>query len=421
MAVRHRVVVIGAGFGGLRVVGGLRNAPVDVTIVDAHNFHTFQPLRYQVATAGLDTDDIAYPVRGIFRRQHNVSVRMASVTGFELDARRVLTDRGDPLEYDTLVIAAGSVTDDFGTPGVAEFGFPLKSAADAVALRNHLLTQFEDAALTGEIGAGALDVVVCGGGPTGVEMAGGLVELYQRVLAKDFPDLDVAAARVTLVEAADQVLGSFHDELGKRARRTLAKRGVDVITSTPVSQVELDAVHLADGRAIPTRTVVWAAGVRANPLATLLGVTLGRGGRILVAPDLTVPGHHEVFAIGDIAIDPTSPLPQVAQPAIQGGRHVARQIVRRLDGQSTESFHYRDKGSMATIGRHDAVAEFSNGFRLGGPLGWLAWLGLHIVYLMGFRNRANVLVNWTWNYLTYDRASRLLATDDDFVTRSTRR
>ena len=184
MAVRHRVVVIGAGFGGLRVVCALRDAPVDVTTVDAHDFHTFQPLLYQVATAGLDTDDIAYPIHGIFRRQHNVSVRMASVTGFELDARRVITDRGDPLVYDTPVVAAGSVTDDFGTPGVAEFGFPLKSVADAVALRNHLLTQFEDVALTGEIGGGALDVVVCGGGPTGVEMAGGLVELYQRVLAK---------------------------------------------------------------------------------------------------------------------------------------------------------------------------------------------------------------------------------------------
>lgn len=412
MANPHRVVVIGAGFGGLRVARGLAGAPVEVTIVDANNFHTFQPLLYQVATAGLDLDDIAYPVRGIFRRQRNVSVRMAAVTGVDLRARRVTTDRGAPIEYDTLVVAAGTVSHDFAIPGVAAHTFPLKAAGDAVALRTHLLARFEDAALVGDAASaapGALDVVVCGGGPTGVEMAGGLAELYQRVLAKDFPALAVDRARITLVEAADRVLGPFHEALGERARRTLERHGIEVITGTPVERVEPGAVHLVGGRVLTAGTVVWAAGVRASPVAELLGVELGRGGRIVVGTDLSVPGWPEVFAIGDIAVDPAAPLAQVAQPAIQGGHHVARQIERRLGGLPTEPFRYRDKGSMATIGRHDAVAEFPNGRRLHGVVGWVAWLGLHLVYLMGFRNRANVLVNWAWNYLTYDRASRMIA------------
>ncbi len=409
MATVHRVVVIGAGFGGLRVARGLAGAPVAVTIVDTNNFHTFQPLLYQVATAGLDLDDIAYPVRGIFRRQRNVSVRMATVTAVDLRARRITTDRGSPLEYDTLVVAAGTVSHDFGIPGVAAHTFPLKAAGDAVALRTHLLARFEDAALHGNPEPGTLDVVVCGGGPTGVEMAGGLAELYQRVLAKDFPGLAVERASITLVEAADRVLGPFHETLGDRARRTLERHGIDVITGTPVDRVERGAVHLDGGRVLTAGTVVWAAGVRASPVAELLGVELGRGGRIVVGADLTVPGWPEVFAIGDIAVDPATPLAQVAQPAIQGGHHVASQIERRLGGLPTQPFRYRDKGSMATIGRHDAVAEFPNGRRLHGVVGWVAWLGLHLVYLMGFRNRANVLVNWAWNYLTYDRASRMIA------------
>jgi NADH dehydrogenase len=410
---RHRVVVIGAGFGGLATVRGLRTAPVDITLVDAHNFHTFQPLLYQVATAGLDADDVGYAVRGILRRQHNAAVRMGRVVGIDVDQRIVHTTNGPPIGYDTLVVAAGAVSNSFGIPGVEQFAYPLKWIEDAVDLRNHLLTLFEKTA--GDPSAalpGALDVVVCGGGPTGVEMAGGLLELYGAVLTKDFPNLDVSGARITLVEAGPRLLGAFTEHSGARARRTLERRGVHVVTGVGVQHMEADAVVLADGRRLVAQTIVWAAGVRANPLAQMLGVPLTRAGRIVVKPDLSVEARPEIFAVGDIAADPHVPLPQVAQPAIQGGHHVAAQIRHRLEGRATQPFRYWDKGSMATIGRHDAVAEFPNGWRLSGPLGWLAWLGLHILYLMGFRNRLNVLVNWAWNYVTYDRGARLLAEGD---------
>jgi len=416
---RHRVVVVGAGFGGLAVVKGLEREPVDVVLIDARNFHTFQPLLYQVATAGLDVDDIAYAVRGIFRKQPNVTVRMATVTHVDTESRVVHTDAGPPVGYDTLVIAAGAVSTSFGIPGVDDHAFPLKSAADAVALRQHVIGRFEAAATDPSIvAAGGLDVVVCGGGPTGVEMAGGLTELFTKVLAKDFPQLEVHRARVVLVEAGDRLLATFSEASSEHARSSLAKMGVEVITGTGVASVSPDEVVLANGTRITAQTLVWAAGVRAHPLGTTLGVELGRSGRIVVAPDLSVPERPEIFAIGDVAVDRDIPLPQVAQPAIQGGRHVARQIGHRLAGRATEPFHYIDKGSMATIGRHQAVVDFPNGRRLSGFLGWVSWLGLHLVYLMGFRNRANVLVNWAWNYLTYDRAARLL-TDDPPLRRPT--
>ena len=404
---RHRVVVIGAGFGGLRLVRNLKDAPVDVVVVDRHNFHTFQALLYQVATAGLDVDDIAYPLRGVFRRQSNVISRVASVTDIDLDLRRVVTDRGEPLDYDTLVLAAGTVSHDFGLAGVAEHALPMKTAVDAVAIRNQILARFEQATFADDIGH-RLDVIVCGGGPTGLEMAGGLTELYQRVLRKDFPELPVEDSVITLVEALDRVLPGFDDRLRERAAQTLVDRGVDVVTGRRIDHIDEGAVVLEDGRRIEAGTIIWAAGVRASPLTERLGVELGRGGRIVVDRDLTIPGHPDVFAIGDIAIDPVEPLPQMAQPAIQGGKHVARQIRRRIAGQPTERFAYHDKGSMATIGRNQAVAQLPSGVRLSGRIGWLAWLGLHLVYLLGVRNRLNVFVNWAWNYVTYDRASRLL-------------
>jgi NADH:ubiquinone reductase (H+-translocating) len=417
---RPRVVVIGAGFGGLAAARGLLGAPVEVTLVDANNFHTFQPLLYQVASAGLDSENVAYAIRGSVRgsRRHptNVAVRMARVEAVDLDTRRVTLADGDALDYDVLVVASGAVSHDFGVPGVEEHAIPLKHLEDALALRVHMLTRFEEAAADPSLVAkGALDIVVCGGGRTGVEVAGAMRELYTMVLAKDFPQLPVREARITLIEMADRLLTPFDPRSSERARRTLARRGVEVRLGTSVASVEHELVHLTDGTTIAAGTIVWATGVRAEGLAATLGTPTTRGGRLVVEPDLTIPGHPDVFAIGDIAASPGgdgAALPQVAQPAIQGGKHVARQIRRQLDGKPTEPFRYHDKGQMATIGRHDAVTELANGWRFSGPIGWAAWLGLHLVYLMGFRNRIKVFVDWVWNYLTYDRGSRILREAD---------
>ena len=410
------MVVIGAGFGGLAVVRGLQGADVDVTVIDANNFHTFQPLLYQVATSGLDDENVAYAVRGIIRprrgRRPNVAFRMGRVVAVDVDARRVDLDDGAGVPYDVLVLGAGAVSHDYGTPGVDEHAFPLKHVDDALALRAHVLACFERAAADPSLVAeGILDVVVCGGGPTGVEMAGGLRELYHMVLAKDFPLLPVRDARIVVVELGDRLLAPFTSRSSERARRTLVRRDVEVLFGVGVSAVEPGRVDLSDGSTIRAGTVVWATGVIAEPVAATIGTPTGRGGRLVVEPDLSLPGHPEIFAVGDIAASPGpdgEPLPQVAQPAIQGGRHVARQILRRLAGEPTTPFTYHDKGQMATIGRRAAVAELANGWRLGGTIGWLSWLGLHLAYLIGFRNRIVVVVNWAWSYITYDRASRIL-------------
>lgn len=413
----HRVVVVGAGFGGLAVARHLRRSTggpdVEISLIEANNFHTFQPLLYQVATAGLDTDDVAHPVRRIFQDRPDVKVIMARVTGADLDGHDVELDTGHRIAYDTLVLACGAVSNSFGVDGVDAHAFPLKDVEHAVTIRSHLLDRFESAVLDPELVAdGALDVVVSGGGPTGVEMAGGIAELYHRVLARDFPDLDVTGARIVLVEPLERLLSSFTPESSERARQALERLGVEVRLGVGVDAVERHRVLLSDGDELRTHTTIWAAGVRANPLADAIDVPTGRGGRIEVAADLSLPDHPDVFAIGDVAAvagHDDRPLPQVAQPAIQAGKHVARQIERRLRGEATETFRYVDKGSMATIGRREAVTELPGGRRFAGTIGWFAWLGLHLVYLMGFRNRINVFVNWCWNYLTYDRASRLLA------------
>jgi NADH:quinone reductase (non-electrogenic) len=417
------VVIVGAGFGGLAAARSLLGDLVDVTILDANNFHTFQPLLYQVATAGLDGENVVYAIRGSVRgtprRPSNVTVRMARVTAVDVAGRSLTLAAGDRLAYDTLILASGAVSNDFGVPGVAEHTLSLKHVDDALALRAHVLSRFEEAVADPSIIAdGALDVVVCGGGPTGVEMAGGLCELYRMVLAKDFSMLPVHEARIVLIEMGDRLLAPFHPKSSEHARRSLAAKGVDVRLGTSVKRVERELVHLGDGTSVRAGTIVWATGVKAEGLAATLGTPTTRGGRLVVDPDLSVPGHPEIFAIGDIAAAPGgdgAPLPQVAQPAIQGGKHVARQIVRRLRGESSEPFTYHDKGQMATIGRHEAVAELANGWRLSGPIGWLAWLGLHLVYLMGFRNRIKVFVDWSWNYLTYDRGSRILRESDRVV------
>jgi NADH dehydrogenase len=420
MAVVPKVVVVGAGFGGIEVARHLAERPVDLTLVDRNNFHTFQPLLYQVATAGLNAADVAHVVRGLFHGQRNLRFRQAEVTGVDWDARAVLLDGQEPLPFDHLVLAGGATVTHFGTPGAAEHGFALYTLPDAVRLRNHVVERFEAAAAQAAAGRGAPDdgaltFVVVGGGPTGVETAGALAELFAMVFRKDYPELDVSRARIVLVEAQPHLLGPFSPRSRKHALDTLRSRGVDVLLGNGVAEVTASQVRLADGQVLPCQTLVWAAGVRANPLADVLGLEQGRGGRRAVGPDLRVPGRPDVWAIGDIAAATDGKgqlLPQLAPVAMQAGRHVARQISRLAEGKPTEAFKYTDKGTMATIGRRAAVAELPGGIKLRGALAWLAWLGLHLVFLVGKRNRASVLLNWAWNYLTWDRGPRLLLRPD---------
>ncbi len=409
---RPRVVVLGAGFGGLNVTRALASGPFHITVVDRDNYHGFWPLLYEVATAALGPDDIAHPIRAMFGGQTNVDVRLGTASGVDLDKRLVTVEDEEAIPYDYLVLAIGSSTSDFGIPGVAEHACPLKTLPDALALRNHILATFERAdANRSRLDDGLLSIVVAGGGPTGVETAGALSELIGRNLARDFPHLDVTQARVLLIEMADHLLGGFSLASQQSALTTLRTKGVEVRLNTAIASVEADRVLVQDGDPIPCGTVVWTAGVRANPVADNLGLTQGRGGRVRVNPDLSVPGHPEVFVIGDLAAATDRQgvaYPQMAQVAIQGGKYVARCIRRRQRGRQTRPFRYHDHGQMATIGRRAAVAELPLGVKLRGTPGWLAWLGVHLFFLIGFRNRVIVLVNWSWNYLTWDRASRVI-------------
>src|SRR5215218_5793520 len=408
------VVVVGAGFAGLAAVRTLAKVkpPVRVTLLEQHNYHLFQPLLYQLATGLVQPADIAHPVRGIVRRYRRTSVRMATVSGVDLDAKQVLTEEGGAFGYDYLILAAGATTATFGIPGVEEHCFPLKSMPDALRLRAHLLRQFELAENDpAEVDRGALTVVVVGGGPTGVEMAGALHELFKHVLVHDFPDLDMRQARVVLLEAMDHLLAPFHPSSRQHALETLVKRGVEVRLSSAMERATPDEVVLKDGTVIPTRTLIWGAGVRAHPLADVLGLEQTRGGRILVDDDLSVPGRPEVFVVGDLAGAGDGKgglLPQVAQPAIQEARHAAQNIQRTLNGEPRTPFAYKDKGTMATIGRNAAVTELPSGARFKGPLAWYMWLVLHLAYIIGFRSRVAVLVNWIWSYFTYDRHARII-------------
>ena len=411
---RPHVVVVGAGFGGLAVVRRLAEEPVELTIVDRNNFHTFLPLLYQVATSGLNAADVAHPVRAIVQRHRNVDVRQGTVVGVDTDARVVHLDEEPSLSYDHLVLAVGSTSNDFGIPGVAEHAYPLYSLADAARLRNRVLERFEAAARDPSlIDDGAITFAIVGGGPTGVETAGAMAELFDRVLRDDFKTLPVERARVVLIEMADSLLTPFGRRSRQHALDALRRRGVEVRLSTAVSAVEPDAVELEGGERIPAHTLVWAAGVKASPLAEALDVERGPGGRVTVARDLSVPDHDGVWVIGDLAHTPGATddggaAPQLAPAAMQMGELVARNICHRIGGEPTEPFHYRDKGTMATIGRRAAVAELPGLPALVGSVAWVAWLVLHLVMLIGFRNRLSVLVNWAWNYLTWDRGPRLI-------------
>ncbi len=403
---------MGAGFGGLSAAKRLEREPVDVILIDQHNYHTFQPLLYQVATSGLNPADVAYATRGMFRRQRRVFFRKGKVVGVDWSTSRVLLAHEEPVPFDYLVLAAGSATNYFGIPGAVEFAFPLYGLEDAIRLRNHILSLFEAAeAVPALLDEGVLNFVIVGGGPTGVEVAGALAELIDKVLTDDFHDLDVRRARILLVEQGPALLAAFSPQSQAYARRTLTQRGVDVRLGAAVAGLAADRVTFADGEELPTRTLVWAAGVRASDLAAVADTPPGRGGRVTVNRDLSIPGHSSAFAIGDIAdIDDGSGgrLPQLAQVAIQGGRHAAEQIISTIERRPREDFEYHDKGTMATIGRRAAVAELPQGPRLTGAIAWLAWLVLHLVYLLGVRNKVSVVVNWAWNYLTWDRGPRLI-------------
>jgi NADH:ubiquinone reductase (H+-translocating) len=422
MPVRPRVVIVGGGFGGLNAALRLAHVAVDVTVVDRDNYHGFWPLLYQVATAGLGSDDIARPIRAVFADRPNVAARLGTVTAVHLDRREIEIDGESELAYDYLILAAGSSTTDFAIPGVAEHAFPLKTLPDAIRLRNHILTTFEhaDAGLRPDAGSGALTIVLVGGGPTGVEMAGALSELIGHTLATDFHHLDLTRARVVLVEMADHLLPGFGPKSRESALQTLLSKGVEVRLNSRLAKVTDAGVTLEDGTSIDTRTVVWTAGVKANPLADLIPGAKGRGGTIRVEADLSLPGHPEVFVIGDLAAVESGAgeqLPQLAQVAIQGGRHTAANIGRRLQGRPTRKFHYHNHGIMATIGRRSAVGELPGGIMLRGTVGWLAWLAVHLLFLIGFRNRLVVLINWAWNYLTWERATRVIL-DDGSITPS---
>ena len=407
---RPRVVIAGAGFGGLTCARGLKNAPVDVLLVDRNNYHLFTPLLYQVASAVLDPGEIARPVRQLIRPLRNADFLLARVTGADFDQRQLLTDHG-PLAYDYLVLAAGSQSDYLGNASLARHAFGLKDLDEGLAVRNRVLMRFEEARWTDdrERRRTLLTFAVVGGGPTGVEMAGALAELTRLVLSKDYRDLDLGLVRVVLLEAAGFVLAPFAEPLREAARRSLEKKGVEVLLKAKVADVTPGSIRLEDGHEIPASTVIWTAGVRASEVGSVLGLSLGRQARVQVLPTLQVTGHPEVFVIGDLAgpMDAGAALPMLIPVAMQEGRHVAATIKDVLRGYGATNFQYKDPGIMATIGRNSAVAQLGP-VRLTGFLGWLMWLGVHLVNVISFRSRLIVLVNWAWDYLFFDRPIRLI-------------
>jgi NADH dehydrogenase len=406
-----RVAIVGAGFGGLEVAEHLAHVPVEVTLIDRNNYHTFQPLLYQVATSLLNAEDVGAPVRSMFRHQDNVTFRMATVSGVDVAGRTLHLEGGSQIAYDYLVLAGGATVNYFNTPGAAEHAFPLYTLMDAVKLRNHVLDRFEAAdGNPGSIEDGELNFVIVGAGPTGVETAGALADLFYNLLPKDYHQLATEKARIIIVEMAKEVLSPFKEDLRVYAKEELTQRRVEVRLGEAVAEVGSTFVRLKSGQEIKAHTLIWAAGVRANPLADVTGLPQGRGGRIKLNPDLSVPDHPEIFVVGDMGEVASNGqvLPQLGSVAMQSGQHVGRQIARRLHGESTQPFKYWDKGFMATIGRGAAVVQFPNKRTLHGPLAYFAWLGVHLTLLSGIRNRIEVLWNWSWSALTHDRAARII-------------
>jgi NADH dehydrogenase len=405
---RSAVVIVGGGFGGLYAARALRGAAVHVTIVDRRNHHLFQPLLYQVATAALNPADIAAPIRSVFRGRRNVSVLLAEAAGVDLAAKRLVLADGE-LPYDYLVLATGATHSYFAHDEWASFAPGLKTIEDALEIRRRVLLAYEMAERDPEHRRERLTFVIIGGGPTGVELAGALAEISRQALSREFQHIDPSHARIILIEGVPRVLPSYPDTLSAKARTQLERLGVDVWTGARVTGIDATGVTLGHER-ILARTVLWAAGVAASPLAKSLGLPLDRAGRVRVDPTLAVPARNDVFVVGDLAIveQDGKPVPGVAPAAIQMGRHAARNILRAIAGQPLQPFRYRNKGSFATIGRGKAVGEMAGGVKLSGFPAWLAWLAIHIFFLIGFRNRVLVIFQWAYSYVTFRRGARLI-------------
>ncbi len=407
---RPRVVVVGGGFGGLSAVRALKDTDIDVLLLDRDPYTTFQPLLYQVATGALNAGDVTFALRSFAGRLRNVRFRRSRVTGVDPARRCVRLDDGTEVDYDYLVVACGVTANFFGIPGAEEHARTTYTRAAALEVRDRVLGNLE-AFAQGRPGAVEPVAVVVGGGPTGVEMAGALAELRNAGLADAYPEIDPEHVRVVLVEMADEVLAPFDPKLRRYAADALRERGVDLRLGVAVKEVHADCVVLADGERLPSAATIWATGVKADDAVAGWRLPQGRGGRIQVEPDLRVVGHPEIFAVGDVAADHDAPLPQLARPAIDGGRHAGKQVRRLLAGEPTEPFVYRDRGVAATIGRSDAVVQLPFGMKLRGLIAWLGWLGVHVVLLMGGRNRLATLANLTVRYLTWRRVPNVIVGD----------
>jgi NADH dehydrogenase len=403
------VVIVGGGFGGLWAARRLARAQVDVLLMDRANYHTFLPLLYQVAAAELEPEEIAYPIRSVFRRS-TARFMLAQVRGIDL-ARRIIQTEDRTVSYDFLILAMGSTSHFFGVPGAADHAYPLKTLDQGIALRHQILSCFERAVYEPEATRRRqmLTFAIVGGGPTGVEFAGALTELIRGPLARDYPGLDLREVQIVLLEALDSLLPGLPPRLQAYALSRLRRMGIDVRVTAAVSQVTTVAVQLRDGTAVPTDTVVWTAGVRGDPLVAAWGLPTNRSGRVAVLPTLQVPDRPEVYVAGDLAsVDGGgAPLPMIAPVAIQQGEGAAANIIRQIRGEAPRPFQYRDRGTLATIGRNAAVAYIWGHTFTGFPA-WLLWLGVHLINLIGFRNRLVVLINWAWDYFFYERAVRLI-------------
>ncbi len=406
---RKKVVIVGAGFAGLSAVETLYRENFDILLIDRHNFATFQPLLYQVATAGLNPGDVSFPIRTLLRKYPQVRFRQGELSKLAKESNLIELEDGSKIGYDYLILAFGATSNYFGVKGAAEYSHAIYTLDDALEVRNRIFHQFELAAAHG-ITEGCLTFVVVGGGATGVEMAGASAELCDRALRTDYTSIPRSLVRVILIEQRDKILEAFDDPLSQYALEELKRRGVEVTLNSAVDEITPEKVHLSGDKDIPYGILIWAAGVGAPALTATLGLPQGRGGRILVEPDLRVTGYDNIFAVGDIAAanSKNQIVPQLAQPALQGGKHAALQIKNLVTNVPTSPFVYKDRGIMATIGRRAAVAQLKGGVDLTGWLAWMAWLILHLMTLLGARNKLSVLINWLWHYISWGKGPRVI-------------